>query len=158
MKILYLLSQRPDSTGSGFYVQAIINEALKNGHSCYLVAGASQEEIIEILPSGNYSFVRFENAALPFPIPGMSDVMPYKSTRFIDMTEKEINDYKSHFKTVIHSAVNTFKPDVIHSNHLWIMSALTRAICPDIPMVTSCHGTDLRQNKNCDHLKQEVIE
>lgn len=158
MKILYLLSQRPDSTGSGFYVRALIKEALKKGHSCYLVAGVSQEDSIEILPSDNYSFIRFEGADLPCPIPGMSDVMPYKSTRFIDMTEKEINDYKKCFKRVIQNAVNTFKPDIIHSNHLWIMSSVAREVCPDLPMITSCHGTDLRQIKNCEHLKHDVVK
>ena len=39
LKILHLLSQRPDSTGSGIYVQAMIREASAYGYDNYLVAG-----------------------------------------------------------------------------------------------------------------------
>ncbi len=154
MKILYLHSQRPDSTGSGFYVKAVMKEASNAGHNCFLVAGVSGDYKL----IANSAFVRFEGPDLPFPIPGMSDVMPYKSTRFIDMTEKEIDDYKKTFKKIISDAAMIFKPDIIHSNHLWIMSAVARELLPDIPMITSCHGTDLRQLKNCGHLRNEVIE
>ena len=39
LKILHLLSQRPDSTGSGIYVQAMIREAYACGYDNFLVAG-----------------------------------------------------------------------------------------------------------------------
>lgn len=161
MKILYLLSQRPDSTGSGFYVQALIREASKAGHDCFLVSGISGEakpaEAAGLLPDENYTFARFEGSDLPFPIPGMSDVMPYHSTRFKDMTSAEIDDYKKCFKRIILEAVEAFQPDIIHSNHLWIMSGIARELFPEIPMIASCHGTDLRQLEQCVHLKNEVI-
>ena len=38
MKILHILSQRPDSTGSGYYIQNIIRLAEKGGHQNYLLA------------------------------------------------------------------------------------------------------------------------
>ena len=160
MKILYLLSQRSGSTGSGFYVQAVMKEASDSGHSCFLVSAVSgnSESNKEALSPSNCSFLRFEGDDLPFPIPGMSDVMPYESSRFIDMTEKEIDDYKECFKKIMSDAAGAFKPDIIHSNHLWIMSAVAREFFPDIPMITTCHGTDLRQLKNCGHLKNKVIK
>ena len=37
LKILHLLSQRPNSTGSGIYVQAMIREATACGDDNYLV-------------------------------------------------------------------------------------------------------------------------
>ncbi len=158
MKILYLLSQRPDSTGSGFYVQAVMEQAADAGHTCALVAGISGDDIIQPkLPPENIFPVRFDGADLPFPIPGMSDVMPYKSTRFIDMDDNAIEAYKNCFRKKITDAVNTFKPDIIHCNHLWIMTAITRELFPKIPLIASCHGTDLRQLKNCRHLKRSVI-
>ena len=39
LKILHLLSQRPDSTGSGIYVQAMIREATIYGLSVLRLAG-----------------------------------------------------------------------------------------------------------------------
>jgi len=158
MKILYLLSQRPDSTGSGFYVQAVMRHAVENGHTCALVAGISGKDTFtaDHSPHQRY-FLEFGGKALPFAIPGMSDVMPYDSTRFVDMSEAEIEDYKNRFREIINTAVTTFKPDIIHSNHLWIMSAVARELFPNIPLIVSCHGTDLRQLKNCPHIKRPVI-
>lgn len=158
MKILYLLSQKPDSTGSGFYTQAMIREALSKGHSCYLVAGIAKTDTFNILPKANSGYIQFETEALPFSVPGMSDVMPYKSSRFIDMEKPELEKYKNCFEKAVETAVETFKPDIIHSNHLWMLTALTRQICPDIPVVASCHGTDLRQIRNCAHLKKDIID
>ena len=43
LKILHLLSQRPDSTGSGIYVQAMIREANACGYDNYLVAGVRSD-------------------------------------------------------------------------------------------------------------------
>lgn len=45
LKILHLLSQRPDSTGSGIYAQAMIREASAYGYDNYLVAGIRNERV-----------------------------------------------------------------------------------------------------------------
>ena len=37
LKVLHLLSQRPDSTGSGIYVQAMMREANACGYDNFLV-------------------------------------------------------------------------------------------------------------------------
>ena len=44
MKILHLLSQRPEATGSGIYIQAMIREAARRGHENFLLAGVPQEK------------------------------------------------------------------------------------------------------------------
>jgi hypothetical protein len=38
LNILHLLSQRPDSTGSGIYTQAMLREAMAKKHTNYLLA------------------------------------------------------------------------------------------------------------------------
>ena len=59
LKILHIISQRPDSTGSGFYLQSIINESIAAGHENFLVAGipAGYESKVTILPANNCKFV-----------------------------------------------------------------------------------------------------
>lgn len=52
--------------------------------------------------------------------------------------------------------MNNFHPDIIHTNHLFLLSALVRKLFPDLPIVTTCHGTDLRQYVNCPHLRHFV--
>ncbi|MFH2013028.1 MAG: glycosyltransferase family 4 protein [Pseudomonadota bacterium] len=159
LKILHLISQRPDSTGSGIYVQAMIREGKACGYDNYLVAGVRSDccEDMDCIEQDKSMFVNFYNADVSYNIPGMSDVMPYESTRYCDLSEEELCEYEQAFCRIIQSAVIKFKPDIIHSHHLWIVSSLTRQLFPKIPMVTTCHGSDLRQFQNCPHLQERVL-
>jgi glycosyltransferase involved in cell wall biosynthesis len=158
MKILHLISQHPESTGSGFYLQNVIRQAALAGQQNFLVAGISDGIVPELfgITAKNCKFVRFGQGELDFPIPGMSNVMPYPSSRFAALTEEQIASYEKAFAEALHSAVRAFSPDILHSHHLWLVSALARRLLPDIPMVTSCHSTDLRQFVQCPHLREKV--
>jgi len=161
MNILHLISQRPDSTGSGIYVQAMIRESAACGYDNFLVAGIPSDVSVEIdgLTAERGMFVRFQGGRgdLPYPIAGMSDAMPYASTKFCDLSPQQLGAYERAFSETLDRAVNGFAPDLIHSHHLWIVSSLARQRFPDIPMVTSCHGSDLRQFQNCPHLRRWVL-
>ena len=159
MKILHLLSQHPESTGSGFYLQNIIRQAAADGHRNLLIAGSSGDRPPEIpgIAGDCCRFVRFAGGDLNFAIPGMSNVMPYPSSRFDVLTEEQLAAYDRAFTETIRRTVREFSPDILHSHHLWLVSAITRKILPDIPMVTSCHSTDLRQFVQCPHLRSRVL-
>ena len=159
LKILHLLSQRPDSTGSGIYVQAMMREASACGYDNYLVAGIQSDccDVTDYIEQKNAMFVTFHNADVSYQIPGMSDVMPYESTRFCDLSEEDLCEYEKAFSEILQHAVPKFKPDIIHSHHLWIVSSMARRLFPNIPMVTTCHGSDLRQFQNCPHLQERVL-
>lgn len=159
MKIVHLLSQRPELTGSGMYVQAVMRQAALRGHENVLVAGIPDGPApdLEVIDGAKCAFVRFGGRELPFPVAGMSDVMPYRSTRFSDLTLEDVEAYEAAFASVLTRVVEDFSPDIIHSHHLWLVSALARKLFPDIPMVTSCHGTDLRQFETCPNLAERVI-
>ena len=159
MNILYLLSQLPESTGSGIYTRALIGQASRAGHHCSLVAACYAEQFADVskLSADAIHLVAFGREPLTFPIPGMSDVMPYRSSRFIDLDPCQLEVYEHSFTQAVRKAVEKTKPDIIHSNHLWIMSALVRKLYPEIPMVVSCHGTDLRQFRNCPHLQENLL-
>jgi glycosyltransferase involved in cell wall biosynthesis len=160
LRILHLLSQRPDSTGSGIYIQAMLTAAAEEGHTNALVAGIQDDWPVQ--PAGiapdDCRFVRFGSDACPEDIVGMSDVMPYESRRFCDLDAIAIERYENLFAREIQAAVDEFRPDLIHSHHLWLVTALTRRLYPHIPMVTSCHGSDLRQFQNCPHLREQVLD
>ncbi|MBW2602600.1 MAG: glycosyltransferase family 4 protein [Deltaproteobacteria bacterium] len=159
LKILHLLSQRPDSTGSGIYVQAMIREANACGYDNYLVGGVRSVccTDTDCIEQDKTMFVNFHNADVSYHIPGMSDVMPYESTRFCDLSEEDLCEYEKAFSEILKNAVHKFKPDIIHSHHLWIVSSMARQLFPNIPMVTTCHGSDLRQFQNCPHLQERVL-
>jgi len=158
MRILHLLSQRPDATGSGIYLQAMVGHAAARGWDNFLVAGVPRgfEPAVGGLGPGQSRLIRFDGADLCFPIVGMSDVMPYPSRRFADLTDDQVAAYETCFADRLAAAVGAFKPDLIHSHHLWLVTALARRHHPDLPIVTTCHGSDLRQFQNCPHLARRV--
>jgi len=158
MKILHVIGQRPEKTGSGIYIRAIMRKSREHGFSNYLVAGVPSGDTpdLEEPQPKNCAYVYFESGQLNFPVTGMSDVMPYKSSLFKDLKGTRLAAYLAVFREVLQDVVDDFKPDVIHTQHLFVLTALARKLFPDIPMVTTCHGTDLRQYHNCKHLRPFV--
>jgi glycosyltransferase involved in cell wall biosynthesis len=158
LKIFHLLSQRPDSTGSGIYIQAMLRESSARNHQNYLLAGIQSDftPALEGISNASRSFVQFGGRDISFPIVGMSDVMPYRSKRFGELSDRELTEYEHAFGRKIKNIIKTFDPDIIHSHHLWILSSLARRLCPEVPIVTTCHGSDLRQFQNCAGLQETV--
>jgi glycosyltransferase involved in cell wall biosynthesis len=158
VRILHALSQRPEATGSGIYVRGMIREAFRVGHENYLLAGipSGDQPHLECLSGDQCSFVHFETGGLPFPVVGMSDVMPYPSRRFSDLTPEDLRLYEKCFFDRLAEAVADFKPDIIHSHHLWLLTSLIKRSFPQIPVVTTCHGSDLRQFQKCGDLQPRV--
>jgi glycosyltransferase involved in cell wall biosynthesis len=137
----------------------MIREANACGYDNYLVAGVHSVccDDTDCIEQDKYMFVNFYKADVSYHIPGMSDVMPYESTRFCDLSEEDLYEYEKAFSEILQNAVHKFKPDIIHSHHLWIVSSMARQLFPNIPMVTTCHGSDLRQFQNCPHLQKKVL-
>lgn len=160
MKILHLISQHPEDTGSGIYLQNIIRQAEAFGHENFLVAGISGNHfpLLDGIAPDACRPVRFESGPLDFTIPGMSDVMPYPSMRYRDLSAAQLAAYDRAFTETIRTAVRDFSPDILHSHHLWLASSAARRVLPDIPMVTSCHSTELRQFQQCPHLQEMVLQ
>ena len=158
LRILHVLGQRPEMTGSGIYLEALIRESQKYGINCYRIAGvpAGSLNTSAVHPSVDGKYVLFESETLNFPVVGMSDVMPYRSSLFSELKGRRLTAYKAEFTRVLEEALNRFHPDILHTNHLFLLSALVRKQFPNLPMVTTCHGTDLRQYELCPHFRQFV--
>lgn len=158
MKVLHVLGQRPEKTGSGIYLHAIMRKSQAHGFSNHMLAGIPAGDFPDLagLSADSCSYVFFESEELPLPVTGMSDVMPYKSSLFRDLKDGRLTAYKQTFGRALQETVLQFEPDVIHSNHLFVLTALVRKLFPDVPLVTTCHGTDLRQYHNCRHLRTYV--
>lgn len=143
MKILNVLAQLPMKTGSGVYFSSLIEELSDLGHENILLYGVQEPYSVE-LPGTNYE-VRFNTEELPFPIAGMSDVMPYKSTVYSEMTDEMIDRELKAFKEKLLEIKKKHNIDLVISHHLFFLTSLTREIFDDVPVVAFCHGTDLRQ-------------
>ena len=168
MRILSITAQKPSSTGSGVYLTELVKELAVKGHEQAVVAGVYEKDEVE-LPEGvgfypvyfaedvqDEGFCEGEpdagfgevHADIPFPIAGMSDEMPYKSTRYCDMTPEMTGQFKEAFLKAVARAVKELLPDVVLCHHLYLLTALVREAFPELKVYGFCHNTDLRQLKD----------
>ena len=154
-----MLSQRPLRTGSGVTLDAIVSRAAAAGWeprvACGAPAGAPLEQVGG-LPADRVHPLIFGTDALPFAIPGMSDVMPYPSTRFAAMSPDDISRYVAAWTEHLAQVVASFRPEVIHVHHLWLVGSIAGDVAGDARVVSHCHGTGLRQLQLCPHLADRV--
>ncbi len=161
LRILQLLAQRPGLTGSGATLEALTRELEGLGHRVHAVVGVPAADApprIAELPAERIHPLRFgPGGDLPFPVPGMSDVMPYESTVFASMDEDQWASYREAWRHHLARVVADVRPDVIHSHHVWLLSALVKDVAPDTPQLVHCHATGLRQLQLCPRRAEEVI-
>jgi glycosyltransferase involved in cell wall biosynthesis len=157
--VLHVLSQRPSLTGSGITLDAIVRHAARAGWEQHVVVGIPAQDdrpAVGGLADRRIHPLRFDTDDLPFPVPGMSDVMPYSSTRFSALDPAGIAAYVEAWRRHLTKIVTLVGPDLIHSHHVWLMSSLLKDVAPEVPVVTQCHATGLRQMELCPHLADRV--
>lgn len=164
-KILNIIAQRPDKTGSGIYLQSLVKEADKKNYRQAVIAGISSEDndiYFDTKEKVQFYPVVFNNTNIPFSIVGMSDVMPYKSTKYKDLTEDMFIKWENAFSIVLKQAIDEFNPDIIICHHIWILTALVKKLYPNKNIIAFCHGTDLRQLKsfknNSSNFSKKIIK
>lgn len=160
MKILSITAQKPHSTGSGTYLTELVNAWDRLGHKQSVVYGIYKDDSVifpEDVKTYPVCYSDGQNVGdISFPIVGMSDVMPYPSTRYIDMSDFMIKEFETAFIKQITAAVEELNPDIIVCHHLFLLTALVRKHFPEKQVVGICHGTCLRQTINCEHLRKIV--
>ncbi len=160
-RVLHLLSQRPDSTGSGVTLDALVRAAGAAGWEQWVACGlAADDPHPEVggLPPEQIWPLRFGADALPFALPGMSDVMPYPSSRFSALGAAELAAYERAWKVHLAGVIAAAEPAVIHCHHLWLLGSWVKDVAPRIPVVSHCHATGLRQMVLCPHFSAGVVE
>ncbi len=150
MKILNIIAQKPSSTGSGIYLSELMKSFDRLGAVQALICADDKNEVnlyefkesikdLKIYP------LYFNSEEMPFDIFGMSDVMPYKSRRYRDMTSLELEVYEKTFVRLMEMALSEFKPDLVICHHLYLAAALFIENFGGEKLGLVCHGTDLRQ-------------
>lgn len=157
MKILSITAQKPHSTGSGTYMTELVRSFDRMGAKQAVVCGVYRDDDIGF-PDGVECFPVYfrDEEGLGFPVVGMSDIMPYESTRYRDLTPEMIKEFEDAFMDAVSRAVESLDPDLIICHHLFLLTALVRRHFPDRRVAGISHGTDLRQMINCDNLRELV--
>ena len=145
MRILSVTAQKPDSTGSGVFLTELVKGFDALGMEQAVICGVTEADHLPFPDHIAVFPVYYKTDNLPFPVCGMSDEMPYESTRYRDLDQVMTQQLMDAFHEKITEAVDNFHPDVILCHHLYFLAALVRETCPEIPICGQCHGSDLRQ-------------
>ena len=156
MRILHVLAQLPIKTGSGVYFTNVI-DGLKRFN-------VEQAAIYATTPEYNFNFVdekfevEFQGKDVSFPIVGMSDIMPYDNTLYKNMTDEMIESWQKAFREKLIQARETFKPDVVITHHLWILSSMVCDVFENEKVLGVCHNTDIRQAEKNPAMKDKHVK
>ena len=156
MRILHVLAQLPIKTGSGVYFTNVI-DGLKRFN-------VEQAAIYATTPEYNFNFVdekfevEFQGKDISFPIVGMSDIMPYDNTLYKNMTDEMIESWQKAFREKLIQARETFKPDVVITHHLWILSSMVCDVFENVKVLGVCHNTDIRQAEKNPTMKDKYVK
>lgn len=158
-RVLHVLAQRPGRTGSGVTLEALVRAAGARGWDQHVVVGVPAGERPDVggLPPERIAALAFETEELQFRLPGMSDVMPYPSSRFSALAADELARYRAAWRRHLTRALDSSRPDVVHVHHLWIVAALVAELAPDVRTVAHSHGTGLRQMELAPRIAREVV-
>lgn len=156
MKILHVLAQLPIKTGSGVYFTNVI-EGLKQ-------FDVEQAAVYATTPEYDFNFleekfeVEFQGKDISFPIVGMSDIMPYENTLYKNMTDEMLETWQEAFRKKLERAKKEFKPDVVITHHLWILSSIVCDVFEDEKVIGVCHNTDIRQAEKNPAMKDKYVK
>ena len=156
MRILHVLAQLPIKTGSGVYFTNVI-DGLKEFN-------VEQAAIYATTPEYNFNFVdekfevEFQGKDISFPIVGMSDIMPYDNTLYKNMTDEMIESWQAAFRKKLIQAREEFRPDVVITHHLWILSSLVCDVFENVKVLGVCHNTDIRQAEKNPAMKDKYVK
>ncbi len=161
-RILHVLSQRPSRTGSGITLDSLVALAEGPRWRQAAIVGVPWDDStfsVGALPDDRLFPVRFghPDADLPYPVPGMSDVMPYPSSVWSRLSATQLEAYRTVWRRHLQKVLAAFRPHLIHTNHIWLVSSLLKDLAPELPVVTTSHATGLRQMDLTPHLKPEVL-
>ncbi|WP_283171579.1 glycosyltransferase family 4 protein [Curtanaerobium respiraculi] len=145
MNILHVSAQKPDGTGSGTYLAETVKAFARLGHVQAVVAGIAPGDAPAFPEGVVFRPVVFETPELPFPVAGMSDNMPYRATRYRDMTPEMVAQFKAAFGAALDEVLASFQPDLVICHHLYLVCGVIAHRTWGCPVAAISHSTDIRQ-------------
>jgi len=151
MKILLINHFPLAGSGSGVYVKNIAESLVKIGHEVCIIIPENTRNIKEIngVKIHPVYFKREEiiEGQLEFNFPCM-DPHPRSNFFYEDMTDLQVKQYEIAFKSAVEQEIIEFNPDVIHAQHIWIISSVLEEY--NIPIIITSHGSDIMGYKQSE--------
>ena len=147
MRVMMINHFPISGSGSGTYTRNIAVHLMKKGHEICIIMPENTTQYSSVPGACMYPVYFTSDSSeeaivegLPFNFPCFT-THPRSTTSFFDLDDDQIEAYLAAFKRTIDKAVAEFKPDIIHAQHIWLLSWL--ASKTGVPYVMTAHGTDL---------------
>lgn len=150
MRILFVNHFPLTGSGSGVYTANIAKSLIRKGNEVAIVFPENRKEYenyenIKLYPvffKNEETIFNANQSNMNFPC---FTTHPRSTFNFRDMTEEQRKEYEQVFEEKINTAINEFKPDAVHAQHVWTLAGIAAKCCEEhkIPMTITCHGTDL---------------
>ncbi|GAU76143.1 glycosyltransferase family 4 protein [Fusibacter sp. 3D3] len=146
MKVLLMNHFPLEGSGSGVYTRNLAEELVNFGNEVMVIFPEHHKIKYEKFESMPIVFQSDQHNTddlvdVPFDFPCFTS-HPRSVNTFYNLTDFEMTLYIDAFKKATQIAIETFKPDIIHAQHLWITPYVASLF--DIPYVITAHGTDLK--------------
>ena len=157
MRIIQMMHFPLRGAGTGVYVDMLTKELIKRGDEVEVLC-ASHEKVDRPYDVYSVIFKDTENSNFDvgFDFPVFASHPVSKGKQFGDLTESERQEYTEAFRKKIDAIITTFKPDLIHVHHGWIIAAIVAEY--NIPYVITLHGTEYYAFDNFPAYREEALK
>ena len=84
--------------------------------------------------------------------------MPYDNTLYKNMTDEMMASWQAAFRKKLIQAREEFRPDVVITHHLWILSSMVCDVFKNEKIIGVCHNTDIRQAEKNPVMKDKYVK
>lgn len=144
MRILVINHSPFIGSGSGIYTMNIAKSLREAGEEVRVITAANSLEFPDMGDIGVHPiFFKYKDIVdgqIEFNVPCF-DQYPTSDIVFYDMSKEQLETYEKEFRKVLEEEIKNFKPDIIHTQHIWIWSSIVTEY--DIPTVITSHGSDM---------------
>jgi len=157
MRILILNHFPLEGSGSGIYTKNLARELSEMGHTVKVVFPEIEHVSFDAFETRVILFKGPDtvNPELPYNFPCFTS-HPRSVNTYYDLSDDQLEEYVQKFVDVTKEEVESFKPDVIHAQHLWITPYA--ASLTDVPYIVTAHGTDLKGFVKDDRYHKYALE
>lgn len=140
MRVLLINHFPLEGSGSGIYTINVAKSLINKNHEVCVIMPEIRKNYkryngIKLHPVYFYKEEKIDGQ-LPFNFPCFT-THPMSTNNFFSMSDEEIEMYKMAFSSAIEEEIRNFKPDIIHVQHIWILSSI--AVNYNVPVVITAH-------------------
>jgi hypothetical protein len=159
MRLLYVLSEVAENAAIDLHLAYLVREACFWGHDarvlCFQAGSWEGPEWLQTRITRVEVFGTSEAGGLRLPHAFAGDsalTMAYDS-----MSESDIDSYFDVLETSLDECTQSFAPQLVHTDNVWLCAAMARSTIPKIPIVANARSADLALAQRCPSLLRRVV-